>query len=514
MPGSTQVRRRTAGASSRKLWRAAASGAVLALVATGVVQIASTAQAEVPPVTLFGNATPATPSDSDTQAVELGVRFSSDVAGSIAGVRFYKGRYNTGTHRGSLWSASGQRLARATFAGETATGWQTVRFSTPVAVAAGRTYVASYYASRGRYAADNGYFSGQVDSGPLHAPAGNNGVYRYGTGGFPTQTYQNTNYYVDVLFTPAVAPTPVTPSPSVAPSVAPSPTASASPSASPTVSASPSASPTPTSSPAPVGVVAYGWQLTTSNTGLAGAGIARSSLPTFSGTVTAGMTLSRVKITGALDLSSTPNVTLDRVWLAPSGGFDALTLGSGTVVKDSDIDGASMQQGSRVGIKGTVAGAYDISRTAITGMSVGAWLDGSGPGTMSETYVHSMTGINGSHMDAFTRRGGTGALLISRSRLDASGPSVTGAFFLQNTWGDRIAGITLKDSYLEGGGFALTLENKGAGTAVGLDNVRIRSTGWGPITASGGITYTAWNNVRVYDGSRLPSADGAAISAG
>ena len=257
-------------------------------------------------------------------------------------------------------------------------------------------------------------------------------------------------------------------------------------------------------SPAPVGVVAYGWQLTTSNTGLAGAGIARSSLPTFSGTVTAGMTLSRVKITGALDLSSTPNVTLDRVWLAPSGGFDALTLGSGTVVKDSDIDGASMQQGSRVGIKGTVAGAYDISRTAITGMSVGAWLDGSGPGTMSETYVHSMTGINGSHMDAFTRRGGTGALLISRSRLDASGPSVTGAFFLQNTWGDRIAGITLKDSYLEGDGFVLTLENKGAGTAVGLDNVRIRASGFGPMTVVGAVSATRWRDVEVEDGAPLP----------
>ena len=256
--------------------------------------------------------------------------------------------------------------------------------------------------------------------------------------------------------------------------------------------------------PAPASV-AFGWQLTKGNTGLAGAGVDRASLPTFSGTVTAGMTLSRVKITKPLNLASTPNVTLDRVWLAPSGGADALTLGAGTVVKDSDIDGALMQQGSRVGIKGTVSGAYTIARTVITGMSVGAWLDGAGPGTMTESYVHSMTGINGSHMDAFTRRGGTGALTIARSRLDATGPSVTGAFFLQNTWGDRIGGITLQDSYLEGGGFALTLENKGAGTSVGLNNVRIRSTGWGPITATGGITPSRWERVSLDAGPALPA---------
>ncbi|MBL1266144.1 DUF4082 domain-containing protein, partial [Methylomicrobium sp. RS1] len=30
--------------------------------------------------------------------------------------------------------------------------------------------------------------------------AGGNGVYRYGSGGFPNSTYQSSNYWVDVLF--------------------------------------------------------------------------------------------------------------------------------------------------------------------------------------------------------------------------------------------------------------------------------------------------------------------------
>src|SRR5262245_32641938 len=40
---------------------------------------------------------PTTPSDPDTASVEVGVRFKSNVAGAIRGVRFYKGAGNGGT---------------------------------------------------------------------------------------------------------------------------------------------------------------------------------------------------------------------------------------------------------------------------------------------------------------------------------------------------------------------------------------------------------------------------------
>jgi hypothetical protein len=153
------------------------------------------------------SAIPNTPSDSDSAAVEVGVKFRADVAGQITGVRFYKGSGNSGTHVGHLWSATGTLLGTVTFTGETATGWQTATLATPVAVAAGTTYVVSYYAPAGRYAGDSGYFAAGVDNGPLHAlrdgADGANGIYRYGTGGgFPTSTWNSTNYWVDVVFTP------------------------------------------------------------------------------------------------------------------------------------------------------------------------------------------------------------------------------------------------------------------------------------------------------------------------
>ena len=47
------------------------------------------------------------------QSIELGLKFKSDVTGSVTGVRFYKDLNNTGIHTGSLWSSSGTLLVVA-----------------------------------------------------------------------------------------------------------------------------------------------------------------------------------------------------------------------------------------------------------------------------------------------------------------------------------------------------------------------------------------------------------------
>src|SRR5207302_8669396 len=89
------------------------------------------------PCTIWpSTASPVTPAANDSAAVEVGVKFKSDVGGTITGIRFYKGPGNTGTHVGTLWSSTGTKLASATFSGETASGWQQVNFSTPVTITA------------------------------------------------------------------------------------------------------------------------------------------------------------------------------------------------------------------------------------------------------------------------------------------------------------------------------------------------------------------------------------------
>ena len=163
----------------------------------------------VPPssVSIFkSSAVPGTPSEPDGNAVELGVKFTSDVAGTVSGIRFYKGSSNTGTHTGHLWSASGTLLGSVTFENETATGWQQANFSTPVKIAANTVYVVSYYAPNGHYADDLNFFTSAANNAPLHAleagADGANGVYVYGSSAFPTQGWYASNYWVDLVFVP------------------------------------------------------------------------------------------------------------------------------------------------------------------------------------------------------------------------------------------------------------------------------------------------------------------------
>ncbi len=134
------------------------------------------------------------------------MRFTTSVAGTVSAIKFYKGTQDTGTHTGSLWSSTGTKLATVTFANETASGWQTATFSSPVALTAGTTYTASYHTNAGRYSNTGNFFTAAATSGPLTAPATTNGVYAYGsTSLFPTNTYNRTNYWVDVVFNPSAS---------------------------------------------------------------------------------------------------------------------------------------------------------------------------------------------------------------------------------------------------------------------------------------------------------------------
>ena len=172
------------------------------------------------PCSIWGtHVTPTTVDSGDPASTEVGVKFQSDTNGYITGIRFYKAGANTGTHVGNLWTATGQLLASATFTNETASGWQQVNFSQPVAINKGTTYVASYFAPNGHYSEDGYYFFTtppmgtnptitNVDSPPLHALRNTNGVtngvYSYaGSSTFPTSSANASNYYVDPVFSPA-----------------------------------------------------------------------------------------------------------------------------------------------------------------------------------------------------------------------------------------------------------------------------------------------------------------------
>ena len=104
-----------------------------------------------------------------------------------------------GRRRGTL-------LANATFTGETASGWQEVLLPSPV-----RDHRRHHlrrllpHARRPLRRRRPTTSHDRVDAPPLHAladgEAGGNGVYRYGAAGsFPNETFNATNYWVDVVF--------------------------------------------------------------------------------------------------------------------------------------------------------------------------------------------------------------------------------------------------------------------------------------------------------------------------
>jgi hypothetical protein len=178
---------------------------VSATNAIGTSPASSASPAVTPEDTIFDfSSTPQNVDSGDSSSVELGVKFTASSNGSVTGIRFYKAATNTGMHIGSLWTAGGTQLASATFTGETASGWQTVNFSSPVAITAGTTYVAAYLAPNGHYSATPAGLTNAVTNGPLTAVANStsaNGVYGYsGSSTFPTGTYNANNYWVDVLF--------------------------------------------------------------------------------------------------------------------------------------------------------------------------------------------------------------------------------------------------------------------------------------------------------------------------
>jgi hypothetical protein len=159
------------------------------------------------PYSAFGEAIPTVASADDTDAVEVGLRFTPERDGFIDAVRFYKGPENSGTHTGSLWDAAGARLGSVVFEDETATGWQAASFPEPLPVQAGTTYTVSYTAPAGGYAAQPRYWPyNSAPSSPVSVSnaigadaAGVHGA----PGARPELTWNDTNYFVDVVFTTA-----------------------------------------------------------------------------------------------------------------------------------------------------------------------------------------------------------------------------------------------------------------------------------------------------------------------
>jgi hypothetical protein len=420
--------------------------------------------------TIFGDGRPAIAAQNDTNAVEVGVRFKPSQNGTVTGVRFYKGSANTGTHVGNLWSSSGTRLASATFTRETASGWQSVTFPTPVNVTAGTTYTASYHAPTGRYSATERFFNGGAFAeGPLTATGS---VYRYGTSGHPTSTYGGNNYWVDVNFTTTttVNPVPTTAGPTT---TAKPTTTTAKPTTTTTKPTTTTTKPTTTTTTPPstggCALTAEAESCWAANTGVPGWTNAQivagqSPLQKVNGDVAItvdGTVYANKWVEGCIAVKAS-NVTIQNVLVRSDHPcYGGLRHGVGAVIStgdnggggiknlrviDTEIDGRGVR-GDSMGIGQT---EYTCIRCNIHGNAKGAKADQNV--TVQDSYLHHLSFDGSTHTENFFYDGGAGNVVVKHNWMKANAQYSTAAVSFNNDWAGSNA--LVDSNYLEGNGGA------------------------------------------------------------
>lgn len=208
----------------------------------------------------------AAPSSSSAERIryELGTIFSPTVNGTITGVRVYAVNGESGTHTARVWNNSTGTVIGGPYTTTAAgTGWVTYTLSTGVSIDAGTNYTVSITtggdSSRHFAATVNALVSSGSNGQHLTYPV-NAGVYTTTLGSRPTQTWQSSNYFRDIVFSPSGGTTP-TPTNTPTPTVILTPTNT--PTSTPTATPTPTATLTPTMGAAPLGMNAvyeyFGW---------------------------------------------------------------------------------------------------------------------------------------------------------------------------------------------------------------------------------------------------------------
>lgn len=168
-------------------------------------QIALEAGGGPPPPSGPSIFTTQTPTMFENDSVyELGTKFWSDIDGQITQVRLYTHAQEGGNHTVRIWRVSDSSLLAGPYTWSISPGtegWKTFALPAAVQIAANTDYiVAISNSSSDRYYAEavNG-FDAAIVNGHLHTYAGS-GVYGVVEGAMPASTWQNTNYFRDIVF--------------------------------------------------------------------------------------------------------------------------------------------------------------------------------------------------------------------------------------------------------------------------------------------------------------------------
>jgi hypothetical protein len=272
-----------------------------------------------------------------------------------------------------------------------------------------------------------------------------------------------------------------------------------------------------------------GWQLNDTNTGLAGVGVDRNTLPVYTGPtdVPAGTTIRLQKITTPLNLRA-GNITLDRVWVHPttsSGTSGMITtydvnIGGGAqngpvTIMDSDIDGSAVTDTHIYG-DCAVRGAANLYRNNMWGMGSGICYFGAASMTnvvIEQNYVHNLRGglvlgTEQSHNESGTIRDFSGTSMVWRNnQLISKSGSDSGALFNQAYTGP-INNVLIEGNLMDSYGWDLVLEpnpNSIGNNMRARDN-RFGLSGYGVGYVSGSAGWAEWSSNYLYDATKTNAA--------
>lgn len=461
--------------------------ALMVLAVVAAISISSTrAQAAPTEYGIWPSATvPKLPDDPDASSVELGVRFSSSTDGWVTGIRYYKSAANTGVHAGTLWSGSGTKLAGTTFTAETTKGWQEARFGAAVRVTKGSTYVASYRAPQGRYAADIDALS---PAKPVtnYALTATQGLYTYGSA-MPKNVWKNANYYVDVDFTvvnPSAATTVTTTSSTSTITHRPTSTPPSTPTTRPTTSR---ATPPPTSTSPPGGATSTLFP-SAGTTGVpVGVRLRASGSISIN---TDGAVIDALDIKGTVTINAS-NVTLKRSRVA-GRGFAVIRVtdrAKNVTIQDVEVNGLGKSgEGGSMGIIGPAT----VLRSNIYGVENG--VSPNSGSVVQDNYIHSLSAPGDPHIDGIQMDGSLSKITVEHNTIDMREWTQTAAVMIDNYFGP-IDTIKVNNNLLMGGGYTVYSDGRFSGGTiknVSITNNRFVKGHWG--YASIDVYQPTWSN--------------------
>jgi hypothetical protein len=289
-----------------------------------------------------------------------------------------------------------------------------------------------------------------------------------------------------------------------------------------------------------------GWELNETNTGLAGAGIDKYSLPLYQppsnqiqyGTwyVPANTVVREKRIEVGGIVLSAGNITFERCWFHP------LSVGRGmplihneqadpalpNYIRDSDIDGTGIAwnaDGTNPACGSIAISTVNIhvERCNIWGFGSGIALGGQHTASVEDTYIHDLVqgewvlGSGQSHQDGLTIRNYTGTSSVIKNNYILTNPlsqMATGPIFFQATWNDCfIDNVLIEGNLLAGYGYSLALErdNGGYGTNMRAINNRFNPfNGWFAYVEHG-PGWAEWQN-NYHNDPSLTDNSGAVVS--